>query len=250
MRGDFAGIIGRLKPSFVDFPGTVSAVLFYTGCNLRCPYCHNPSLVDGPFAPALSSDDIRAYLETRYGYVEGVVLSGGEPTLHPSVVGASRRCRELGYRLKLDTNGLRPAVIEAVSPDYLALDIKTLPADYCRLLGAGYSDVPRRLARSIEIVRSKRERAEVRITVAPGLVDSTVVRKLGPLLQGVHRVFLQPMQQGTELLNPSYREIAPLPAEEIESFRGILLDYVETCDVRGVGAERRRESSGAMLSPA
>ncbi|MBD3390929.1 MAG: anaerobic ribonucleoside-triphosphate reductase activating protein, partial [Chitinivibrionales bacterium] len=222
MRTKLVGLGGWLKNSFIDFPGTVSTVLFFAGCNLRCPYCHNVELVRKTVDQSLRSDEFWDFLDKRKGRIDGVVLSGGEPTLYPYLREVVDEIHERGYRVKLDTNGLLPEVAETFAVDYLALDVKTLPSRYRTLLGAGFDDVEPRLRRSLDRVRAMGDNAEVRITVAPRVVDRDVVRGLCPLLEGVRTVILQPMDQNAELLDLSYNAIAPVEKQEIWKFREML----------------------------
>jgi pyruvate formate lyase activating enzyme len=238
MRDGASNIIGWIKNSFIDFPGTVSTVLFFSGCNLRCPYCHNPGIVLNSSPEEISFGLIRTFLEKRKGTIEGVVLSGGEPTIHPGLLDIVKGIRALGYLIKLDTNGLRPGVIRAVAPDYLALDVKTLPSNYPALLKSPYVDTPERLAASIEIARLMGDNAEVRITAAPGIIDRMVIIELAALLKGIRNVFLQPMQTRAELLDPAMRERGPIPLSELTAYREILLKQVDRCEIRGEGGNR------------
>jgi pyruvate formate lyase activating enzyme len=233
MLGGFVGVGGWLENSFIDYPGTVAAVLFFSGCNLRCPYCHNPSLARGDFAEQVAPERIRAFLRQRRGLIEGVVLSGGEPTIHASLPSSASEARELGYRVKLDTNGLLPEALGLVAPDYLALDIKTRPGLYGPVLGAPYRDVAERLERSVAVARAMGERAEVRVTVAPGCIDDQAVEEIALLVSGVRRVYLQPMTQRHPLLDPAYNTL-PLPSrEDLARYREMLGRSVGECSVRG-----------------
>ena len=283
----FVGVAGWLKNSFIDFPGTVSTVLFYSGCNLRCPYCHNPGLLlnsdsedfkrgsdrmpDGgmrdpslaPARPAERADlplpplrgenppqrppdeipldiadasmncSILNFLESRKHLMEGVVFSGGEPTLHSTLEEDVEMVRRIGYKIKLDTNGLLPGMVQQINPDYLAVDIKTIPSLYPVLLASPYGDVERRLRDTLKIVKAMGKNAEVRITVAPGIVDRSIIMQIGELVQGVARLFLQPMQQRVPLLDPAYSTRELIPANEIADYRDILSEYVAQCGIRG-----------------
>ncbi len=233
MRNCITGVAGWQKNSFIDFPGTVSAVLFFSGCNLACPYCHNPEIVKAGTSSLVRPDDIADFLEKRKGLIDGIVLSGGEPTLHACLTEAADYIRSLGYRVKLDTNGLLPDAAAAARPDYLALDVKTTPRLYAELLGSPYEDTEQRLARSVDMARSMGEQAEVRITIAPGIVDREIIREIGEFVNGVQKAFLQPMQSRGKLLDPSIAERAPVGEEEIAAFRDILAEYVEKCSIRG-----------------
>jgi len=232
VRGTFVGLGGWLKNSFIDYPGTVSTVLFFSGCNLRCPYCHNKILVNRTVDQSMLSEQIWAFLEARRGLIEGVVLSGGEPTLYPYLADVVREMRAMGLRVKLDTNGLLPDITETFAADYLALDVKTVPRLYAAALGATLDDIEGRLEKSVAMVRNMGENAEVRITVAPRIVDISIIRELRPLLAGVSKVMLQPMNQRTELLDPSFETLPLVPAEEIRQMRDILAESVGRCVVR------------------
>ena len=132
---------GIQKNSFIDYPGKLSCVIFLSGCNFNCPYCHNPSLVKGSAeCPAsLRGDGLYGFLESRRDFLDGVVISGGEPTLQKNLVKLCETIKGLGYSVKLDTNGSRPGdlkhLIDSGLVDYIAMDIKTDPENYNPLIG-------------------------------------------------------------------------------------------------------------------
>jgi pyruvate formate lyase activating enzyme len=231
--GDDAGICGWLKNSFIDYPGTVSTVLFFRGCNLRCPYCHNPDLVYGRL-PAVSADEVVSWLEKRAGLVEGVVLSGGEPSLHQNTLSALiDRLRGLGMKIKLDTNGLIPAAIRMVAPDYCAMDLKTLPENYGEL-GWPRKDSPAPLLEeSLSIVRSMGENAEVRITVAAPFINNGVIDRFTEILEGFSTVYLQPLELRQPVLEPKSAPDMVVSSEKTEAFRKKLAKVVGRCEIRG-----------------
>ncbi len=179
------------------------------------------------------SDEIWTFLEKRRGLVEGVVLTGGEPTLHPALVDAIEDVRNLGYRVKLDSNGMLPEMIETFAPDYLALDVKTDPGLYQPVLKASYADAPERLMRSIALARNMGARAEIRITAAPGLIDTNIISRLGVCLEGIEKVYLQPMNRHAELLDSAFADREPISSDRLEEFRDYLMKYVKFCTVRG-----------------
>jgi pyruvate formate lyase activating enzyme len=233
MRSSITGVAGWQKNSFIDFPGTVSTVLFFSRCNLKCPYCHNPDIVNAAPDGTIPSPDLWDFLEKRRGMIEGVVLSGGEPTLHACLADAVPDIKQLGFRVKLDTNGLLPDMITSLSPDYLALDVKTAPRLYRNLLLSSCADAEQRLARSIDIARGMGDNAEIRITIAPGIVDRSIIGEIGELVNGVKKVFLQPMQKKRELLDPEIMKQDMIPALEISVYRDILSEFVGKCVIRG-----------------
>jgi pyruvate formate lyase activating enzyme len=224
-------IVGWHKTSFIDFPGTVATVLFFSGCNCACPWCHNPGVVRGEY-PVIPESEVLAFIDKRLGTIEGVVLSGGEATLHDGLPRFVAELRRRKVAIKLDTNGLLPEAIERCAPDYLALDIKTVPIRYSEL-GCRIPDVAERLARSIAIVTSMGAGAEIRITVAPGYIDEAVVAALAILLTDVAKVFLQPLQTGVQLLDPTFAEKPIVPMERMLRYREILSQTVGSCNIRG-----------------
>jgi pyruvate formate lyase activating enzyme len=234
VRKPLTGCAGWTKNSFIDFPGTIATILFFGGCNLRCPYCHNPAIVNAGKDIGDQSEEIWSFLEQRRGHVEGVVFSGGEPTIHTDIAEHIAEMRLMGYRIKLDTNGLLPEIVEKSAPDYLALDLKTDPAKYPALLGAHYPDVKLRLERSLQIVRRMGKAAEVRITVVPGIIDEADIEALLPLLQGVAQVYLQRPNPRAVMLDPGFRIERPPSRKELEIMRAKIATVVGSCVVRGM----------------
>ncbi len=231
MRGDH-GIVGWVKNSFIDFPGTVSTVLFFSGCNLRCPYCHNPGIVLNTAPEKIALSSILDFLVKRKGMIEGVVLSGGEPTIHEELEDVLAEIRKLNLKIKLDTNGLLPEKIREINPDYLALDIKTTPENYIQLLKAPYENVRERLFESIATVKAMNENAEIRITIAPKIIDNKIIEEVEQMIKGVKKVFLQPMQTRVEMLDPAFRDMKKIAPEELVRYRELLLKFVEKCEIR------------------
>lgn len=229
------GVKGWQKTSFIDFPGTVSTVLFFSGCNLRCPYCHNPQLVNGGSdrEEGIDATVVQGYCVARKGKLTGVVLSGGEPTLHAESAAIAGWFRGLGYRIKLDTNGLLPRRIDDIAPDYLALDIKANPRAYGTLLGCRYGDARERLRESVDKVRSLGGNAEIRITTAPGIADEKSIESIGRLIEGVSLVYLQPLRQRAPLLDPAWNAVRPLEREQVRRMRDLLLTWVQRVEIRG-----------------
>ncbi len=149
------------KTSFIDYPGKISAVVFAQGCNFRCPYCHNPELVDPErFCDNLLMEDVYAYLEKRKGKLDGVVITGGEPTLQSDLMPFIQRVKSLGYLVKLDTNGSRPRVLQNIIQkgilDYIAMDIKAPFEKYSRVTGLLVNIT--QIKKSISIIKNPESR--------------------------------------------------------------------------------------------
>lgn len=228
---------GLQRHSLIDYPGKISCVLFLTGCNFDCPYCHNPQLIGEPAGrpEGITVEDVLAFLERRRGWLEGVVVSGGEPTLHPDLPDLCRRIKDLGYPVKLDTNGSRPEVLRALLAaglvDYLAMDIKTEPERYAKDI-ARPCDCTALLA-SLQLIMDSGVAYEFRTTCARPLVSSATIARIARLISGSRLYVLQPFREG-RVLHPDYfrgMEAAYSP-EAMERLRRIAEPWVAECAVR------------------
>ena len=172
---------GFQKLDLVNYPSHVAATVFTGGCNLRCPYCHNPQLATGLLDEHHTEEEVLDYLERRKGMLEGLVISGGEPTLH-DLAPFIRKVRALGLCVKLDTNGLRPQVLESLLEenllDYVAVDIKAAPGGYPVLGAASADEVSENLKRSLDALRKWGDSWEVRTTYSEKLVPDEAVKDL------------------------------------------------------------------------
>jgi pyruvate formate lyase activating enzyme len=231
-------VIGGLqKHSLIDYPGKISCVLFLSGCNFDCPYCHNPQLVGEADRrlETMAAEDVFDFLAQRRGWLEGVVISGGEPTLHPDLPDLCRRIRDLGYSVKLDTNGSRPQMIRALVRagllDYLAMDIKTEPERYAEGV-ARWCDRTALLA-SLQIIMDSGLDYEFRTTCVRPLVTSDTIRHIARLISGSRLYALQPFRE-CRMLHPDYfGGIDPsYSPEEMERLRRIAEPWVSVCTVR------------------
>lgn len=233
-------ILGGLqKTSLIDYPGRVSCVLFTQGCNFCCPYCHNPSLVvssDRAKKGAVQEDEILEFLERRKGLLDGVVISGGEPTLHPDLIDFCRRIKKLGYLVKLDTNGSRPEMLRALiredGVDYVAMDIKTLPQRYGRYIQKGFD--PQSLLASIGHIMEAGKPYEFRTTCLSPLVDADVVEGIGRIIQDARLYVLQPFVPG-QILCPDFvgqgnKQV--YRKSDLDRFAAVAGKWVRKCDVR------------------
>jgi pyruvate formate lyase activating enzyme len=228
---------GLQKQSLIDYPGKISCVVFLAGCNFDCPYCHNPQLAgqtDGPLE-TIAAEDVLDFLAQRRGWLEAVVISGGEPTLHPDLMDLCSRIKELGYLLKLDTNGSRPQMIQALVRarllDYLAMDIKTVPERYAEGV-APFCDSTGLLA-SLQIIMDSGLDYEFRTTCVRPLVTADTIRHIARLISGSRHYALQPFRE-CRMLHPDYfRGIDPsYSPEEMEHLRRIAEPWVSRCTVR------------------
>ena len=228
---------GLQKHSFIDYPGKISCVLFLSGCNFRCPYCHNPQLVGAPGVAGdrLTIEDFLAFLEERRGLLEGVVISGGEPTLHRDLPDLCRRIKHMGYAVKMDTNGSRPRMLRRLIAesivDYLAMDIKMEPDRYVG--GVTHQCDTGVILESLELLMASGIDHEFRTTCVKPLVTSETIECIARLIQGSRLYALQPFKE-CHLLRPDYFNGAdPSCSEpEMEGFQRIAAAWVETCTLR------------------
>ncbi len=218
-------IIGGLqKLTLTDFPGHLSAVLFTRGCNYRCPYCHNPELVDPRlYREPISDADVFSFLESRVKRLDGVVVTGGEPTIHKDLPVLLRRIKELRLAIKLDTNGSSPEMIEALLRegllDYIAIDVKSSVASYARAAGSEVDT--RAIRRSVELVVSSGIPHELRMTFVESLVPLEEIAGVAELARGCRLFLVQPFQP-SKALDPRLLLIRRPSVERLEQVRSLL----------------------------
>ncbi len=225
--------IGGLQQcSLIDYPGTVSAVVFTIGCNFRCPYCHNPELVDET-ADTVSETKFFQFLERRVGKLDGVVISGGEPTVHDDLLSFMERIKAYGFRIKLDSNGTRSDVlaraIDQKLVDYIAMDIKAPLSSYERVV-ARPVDV-HEIRKSIALLISERVEYEFRTTVIQSLISIEDFHDIGREIAGAKRYYLQRFVP-TKLLNPAFRKKTTYSDKAFETIRTLMNTYVTSCHIR------------------
>lgn len=180
---------GLIKFTLIDFPGRPAAVIFTQGCNFRCRYCHNPELVyPHLFTAPVPSEEITAFLKRRQGTLEGVVVSGGEPTLHDDLPDFLAEIKKLGYKTKLDTNGTRPDMLEELVAkklvDFIAMDLKAPLAKYALITGIETN--PEIITRSMDIIRQSGLEYEFRTTYDKEVLTDADIEELETLSHHSH----------------------------------------------------------------
>ena len=220
---------GLQKISLIDYPGKVASVLFTPGCNLRCPFCHNWRIVVDPKPPFLQEATALEILDSRKRYVDAVVVTGGEPTMHKELPRFLAKLRSKGFFVKLDTNGFYPDVLEECLPsvDFVAMDVKTCIEKY-RVLGA--SDTSG-LLRSVELLKTGTVAYEFRTTVVPDLVTSDDVACIGDLVKGAKTHAFQQFVP-KDLLDKKYELLSPYSPERINEFAEDMRLYAENVVMR------------------
>ncbi len=232
-----SGIKGFLPVSMLDWERKLCAVVFMGGCSFRCPFCHNPDLVLSPERlEDISWEEIAAHLSEKRGWLDGVTVTGGEPTLHTDLGHLLSLIRSMGLEVKLDTNGYQPEAVKdllaAGLVDFIAMDVKAAPERYAK--AAGRLIDLRRINRSISTIIRSGLPHEFRCTVVPGFTDLRDLLQVAAWIDGAQSLTLQQFQP-SEALDPALRELRALPDETLHAWAKACCEVVPTA-VRGAGA--------------
>ena len=232
-------ISGLQKMTLLDFPGKVACTVFLSGCNFRCPYCHNAELLDGRIEPLMSVEEFLSFLKKRVGLLDGVCVSGGEPTLHPGLKELLGQIKAMGYAVKLDTNGSRPAVLKELAEeglvDYVAMDIKNAPDKYAPTCGLSAMDLAP-IEESIRFLLAGKVDFEFRTTVVRELHTAQDIVKIGRWLtelsggKPIRKLFLQPFVDRDTVV---FSGLHAPDSHQMEEFTELLKDFVLEINVRG-----------------
>ena len=221
------------KLSLLDFPNKVSCILFTRGCNFRCPFCHNGLTLLENSTDYIPFDEILSFLKKRIGILDGVVISGGEPTLMPDLEDKIRAIKALGYEVKLDTNGSNPDILKHLIDekliDYVAMDIKGPVSKYKMIAGAPNLDMDKVL-KSIELLKTDVVNYEFRTTIVDEFHTELDMISMGRLLKGSKRLYLQKFQLSDGVIN---KNLHPVDEDSINKFVDILEEYIDEVGLRG-----------------
>lgn len=229
-------ICGLQKLTLLDFPGRVACTVFTGGCNFRCPFCHNSALV----LPEMIQQDtdeeqVLHFLEKRRGVLEGVAVTGGEPLLHKDAGDFIRQVRDMGYKIKLDTNGSFPdrlmELANAGLVDRVAMDIKNSPALYGKTVGLENPDMAA-IERSKNFLLEGKVEYEFRTTVVKGLHTAESIRDAAKWIEGAKEYYLQQFKDSGMILNPD--GLGAFDEEEMHALAGAAAEFVPSVQVRGV----------------
>ena len=225
---------GLQKMTLLDFPGRVACTVFLGGCDFRCPFCHNFELADGTAKPVMDDAELFAFLEKRRGLLDGVAVTGGEPCLHPELPELLRRVRDMGYAVKLDTNGAHPDRLEAILreglADYVAMDIKNSPEKYARTAGLERLDLAP-VRRSVQLLMASPTDYEFRTTVVDELYEAHDFEAIGAWIAGAKRYFLQAF---TDRESVPFANLHAPSAEKLRAYADIARRFVPDTRLRGV----------------
>ncbi len=228
-----------LPASVIEYPGHIADVVYVGACNFRCPFCYNADLVLRPEQlPDLDQARLLEHLRPRAGFVDALVISGGEPTLQPDLESFLSQVRLIGLKIKLDTNGYRPAVLrrclERGLVDYVAMDVKSSPDKYAQ--AAGIAVDLERVRQSIALLLHSSIDSEFRTTVVPGLVDAGDVSAIVQLISGARRYYLQAFRPGPTVGGAGYEPPAARPpaAELMREMAALAAPRVGEVGIRGL----------------
>ena len=225
---------GFQKMTMLDFPGRVACTVFTGGCNFRCPFCHNASLVTHmDSAPALEEEQIIEYITKRKNILDGVCITGGEPLLQHDIARFCQRIHDLGLLIKLDTNGSYPdrlkALIDMKLIDYIAMDIKNSKEEYAKT--CGLSELPATIEESIRLIRECGLPYEFRTTVVRELHSAESMVSLAEWISGAEKYFLQGFTDSGDLIGEG---LSAYSEDEMKELLSLVKQYVPSAELRGI----------------
>ena len=225
---------GLQKVSLIEYPGKISAVIFAQGCNFRCPYCHNPELVDPDlYGESLVEEGIFSFLEKRRGKLEAVTVTGGEPTLQPDLPVFLRLLKEMGYLVKLDSNGSHPDILEKLVRDklvdYIAMDVKAPLGKYEKIAGTKVDCD--KIKRSIDMILVSGIDHEFRTTALRSLLEEKDLLAIGRLVKNARQYTIQKFVP-SKTLNPSFLKETTYSDEELSVIKKKLEKNIQAVVVK------------------
>jgi pyruvate formate lyase activating enzyme len=229
---------GYQKLTLIDYPGHIATTVFAVGCSFRCPFCHNPELIVGTgrglSVQKTAEKEFFKFLEKRKGILEGVCITGGEPTIQAGIVDFIKKIKSLGYAVKLDTNGTRPDIIRRVIKekliDFLAMDIKNQPKRY-DMATAVKTDMER-VRLSVDLIMNSRIPYEFRTTAVPGIHREEDFLEIARWIKGARSYWLQRYQE-KKILDPDLKNITKNKSLDLEKIRKRITPYFGTVGIRG-----------------
>jgi len=227
-------LIGGLqKFSMIDYPGKTCAIVFTVSCNFRCPYCHNPELIDGRGCQFIEEEYVLNFLKTRVGKLDAVSITGGEATMQKDLVEFITKVKELGFLIKLDSNGTNPKMLEELLEkklvDYIAMDIKAPFEKYHEVVGTFVN--LQSIKKSISLIKDKALDYEFRTTIVKSQLTKDDFLKIGEQIKGAKKYFLQKFIP-SKTLKKSFINETTYSDSEFEELKKIMQKYVKFCDIR------------------
>ncbi|MCR5178138.1 MAG: anaerobic ribonucleoside-triphosphate reductase activating protein [Lachnospiraceae bacterium] len=229
-------IYGLQKLTLLDYPGLTACTVFLAGCDLRCPFCHNYELAVRVSEPVMDEEDLTEFLGRRKGLLDGVVFTGGEPCLSPGLPALMGKVKDMGFLVKLDTNGMHPVILEELISDglvdYAAMDIKNSPGKYAVTAGLPDKAIDMdALRRSIGLIKQLGEKGEFRTTVVAGFHEESDFEAIGQELDGAFQYFLQPFVDRDTVPD---RDLRAPDIEELHKYAEIAKKFIKNVEIRGL----------------
>ncbi|MBQ8444119.1 MAG: anaerobic ribonucleoside-triphosphate reductase activating protein [Clostridia bacterium] len=225
-------ILGIEKVSFVDYEGKICATIFTGGCNFRCPFCHNSSIVNCS-AKQLGEEEVLSYLKERKSLLDGVVISGGEPCLQSGLLEFAKKVKDMGYEIKLDTNGTFPQIVEMLIKnkviDYVAIDIKNSFSHYEEISGVKNPNIEN-IKKTLNILKEYKIPYELRTTLVNGFHTVESITQMAEELKGEKLLYLQKFVDSGDCLQ---NVLSPISKETAKKFQEILSASIENVNLRG-----------------
>lgn len=228
---------GIQKTTLIDYPGKLAATIFVSGCNFRCPFCYNPDLVlpeEIEKHPSIPPEDVLTFLKERKKFLSGVVLGGGEPTIYDDLPDFAKEIKQLGYLIKLDTNGYNPEILQKMIKEdllnYIAMDIKAPKEKYIK--ASGKEVEIERIEESIQVLKKSKIDYEFRTTVVPGLLAKKDILKIAQWIKPAAKYFLQTFQNTTRTVDPDFMKIQPYSDSFLQEVLEEIKPYFDICQIR------------------
>lgn len=227
-------IHGLQKLTLLDYPKKTACTVFLGGCNFRCPFCHNGNLATEEYQNLISQDEFFSFLSKRKGLLDGVCITGGEPTLTPDLEDFIKKIKSLGFLVKLDSNGTNPSVLKSLIEknliDYIAMDIKNSKNAYKETAGVQNLNI-KDIEESVELIKASGIDYEFRTTVVAEFHSEENIQDIARWLAGSKKYFLQCFRDSEFVLK---KGLTAPTKEELESFKTILTGYIDFVDIRGI----------------
>lgn len=225
---------GYQKLTLIDYPGKIATTVFTVGCSFRCPFCHNPELVLSPGIKNNLEKEFFEFLEKRKGKLEGVCITGGEPTIQPDIIDFIKNVKKIGYLVKLDSNGSRPDVLRSVINgklvDFIAMDIKHSPENYKKTSG-GKADIER-IKLSVDLIMNSNIPYEFRTTVVPGIHKEEDFEEISEWIKGAKSYYLQ-IYRENKILDQNLKKITKGKSINLDSIQKKIGGYFGKFGIRG-----------------
>lgn len=227
-------IAGLQKLTLLDYPGKIASIVFTQGCNFACGYCHNPEMIPviNDQKPEYQQKNVLDFLRSRRGLIDGVVITGGEPTLQPDLLEFLEEVRKLDFLIKLDTNGSRPGILRQIMKrglaDYFAMDVKATQEKYRDLVK---NDVAEKILESIELIRDSGVDYEFRSTILPHCHGEEDIHAMGMMVRGCKRWYLQSFRT-VKTLQRSFQQHKSFTSDELQHLQAIAKRYAQSVEVR------------------